>query len=212
VALTLAQGRSKVRSRTRHVNDTTRLTVADLDSYLNDAHRQLRRWLRKYAPALYLLRSDEIEVGVADIIELTSVSADFEAIYKVEYLVGESWRPVEPADPIDYNQHQAGGPTYRREGDYLYIGPDVRDSYTVRALYYENPATIADPDEAFAVPECLERALEYDACSQVAAADQDDPALWLQLKDAELTAAIPALRTGSGSQQQRAGLRSVMGY
>lgn len=211
MALTLAQGRSKVRSRTRHVTDTTRLTVADLDSYLNDSYRELRRFVRRHAPELYLLRSDEVDVGVNDSVELSSVTSDFEAIFKVMYLVGDAWWPVEPADPIDYNQHQAGGPTYRREGDFLYIGPDVRDSVTIQVFYYEVP-TISDPSAAFGIPEALERALEYDACAQVAASDQDDPSSWVQLRDADMAAAVPALRTGSGAQQQRAGLRSVMGY
>lgn len=215
--LTLEEGEDQVRVLTRHVGDTTRLPQTHLRVHLNAAYRQRRRWLRAGEdppnPELYLLVSPELEVAQDDDIQLTSVSVDFEAIFRVDFKVDDDhWRPVELADSIDYNQHVVGGPTYRREGDYLFIGPDVRDTYTIRVLYYENPPALDEDDDVFAIPEALERPLIYEACAFVAVADQDDPAGFIALRDDALREARPALLKSTGRHPQRAGLRKVMGY
>ena len=214
--LTLQQADDQVRVLTRHVGDTTRLTQTALWAHLNAAYRQRRRWLRSGdpapAPELYLLVSPEVEVGQDDDIQLTSVSVDFEAIFRVDYKVGDRWDLVELADSLAYNRHAVGAPTYRREGDYLFIGPDERDTQTIRVLYYENPEDLDEAADVFAVPEALERPLIYEACAFVAIADQDDPAGHLALLTGALAEAKAALKTSKGRHPQRAGLRKVMGY
>ena len=218
--LTLQEAEDQVRVLTRHVGDTTRLTQPALRGHLNAAYRQRRRWLRAEgpkgepapAPELYLLVSPELEVGQDDDIQLSSVSVDFEAIFRVDYKVGDCWDLVELADPLAYNRHAVGGPTYRREGDYLFIGPDVRATYTIRVLYYENPPALDEAADVFAVPEALERPVLYEACAFVAVADQDDPAGHLSLLTGALAEAKAALKTSKGRHPQRAGLRKVMGY
>lgn len=214
--LTLQEAEDQVRVLTKHVTDTTRLTQTALRVHLNAAYRQRRRWLRSGDPApnpeLYLLVSPELEVGQDDDIQLSSVSVDFEAVFRVDFKVGDHWRPVELADPIDYNQHAVGGPTYRREGDFLFIGPDVRDTFTIRVLYYVNPAALDESDDVFEIPEALERPLLYEACAFVAVADQDDPAGHLALLTGALAEAKAALKSSTGRHPSRAGLRKVMGY
>lgn len=214
--LTLAQAEEQVRILTRHVGDTTRLTQTALRLHLNAAYRQRRRWLRSGGdppnPELYLLITDEIDVAQDDDVQLSSVSHDFEAIFRVDFKVGESWVPVELADPLDYNQHATGRPTYRREGDFLFFGPDERDTLTVRILYYENPEDLDEDDDPFEVPEALERPVIYEACAFVAVADQDDPKGHMQLLSGALAEAKAALQSSTGRAPPRSGLRKVMGY
>lgn len=216
MSLTLQEAEDQVRVLTRHVGDTTRLTQAALRKHLNAAYKQRRRWLRAGddppAPELYLLITDEIDVAQDDDVQLSSVAHDFEAIFRVDYKIGDIWDLVELANPLAYNQHVTGKPTYRREGDFLLFGPDARDTLTVRILYYENPDNLDEEDDVFAVPESLERPVIHEACALVAVSDQDDPAGHLTLLAGALAEAKAELIVSKGRHPQRSGLQKVMGY
>lgn len=213
MALTLANGEALLRSLTKHTTDTTRLPQADAWLYLNNACRQVRTWLRGAAPKYFMLTSADQVVVAGGTVTLASISSAMEAPWRVDYKLtdGSGYRPMEAADALDPNTHQAPAYTWREENGVLRFGPDSLFEGTVRVLYHDAVADISSG--SFAIPVQCELPMVYRACGLVALADQDGAAAkqsWDAMADADLAKALPSLR--KNAHQQAAGLRRVMGY
>jgi len=226
VSLSLAQAETQVREFTRHDEDT-RVTQAQIRVWLHHEYRLLRSWLQDFAPSLYLVCSDEVAIAAGEELQLTSAESTFERLHRVDFLVGEVWRPMERANEVDVNNHVAGRFTFREEGGCLKFGPDDLFSGTVRVKYWGTPPTLEDDDDVFNLPFIMELPLIVRTCGWTYKRDfGDDTAIKAAYAEADLmlygvggsaTNPLPGsvahiMKQRHGTHRQSSGLRRVMGY
>lgn len=226
MALTLLQAETQVRELERHDVDE-RVTQAQIRVWLHHEYRELRRWLQDFAPSLYLVCSTEVPIAAGEELQLTSAESTFERLYRVEFKVGDVWRPMERASEVDVNNHVAGRYTFREEAGCLKFGPDDLFAGTVRVKYYGTPPTLEEDDDVFNIPVALETPLIVRTCGWLGWRDGEGvETLELAYAKADVmlygvggTAARP--RPGSaaalfkqrhGVHPQSSGLRRVLGY
>lgn len=226
--LTLAQARTAVRAKTRHLSDTVRLTDELLDLVLNQVYRELRAWLAGAAPthpSNRIVTSGHITIpdpttGALEI-ELRSDTFAYSKLFLVEYRhceTPEVWLPADPASMPDRNQ-AAGSPyTYREESGCLYFGPDWignnTDPVVFRVKFFETPPVLTEVDATFKIPVELERVFIYRAAAEMYENDGDlNLAAPLDKKATELLdKAEKVLKNRKGVHARQGGLVRRRGY
>lgn len=212
--MTLLEARNKVRKRTRHVNDTVRLTDPTLDEILNAKHRELRTELQGIAPTLHVEAGPELTVPTGE----TLSTAGAERVYRVERKdITDRWRPVPVADTVEPEQHAHGDIAWEERGGCITLHPEGEVSSAefglFRVLYYPLTADLTDPDHLFSIPSVLEDVLIYRACADVVGDDGDDKKAkyFLDSANTSLERIRPSLEARYGVHTADT-YREVLGY
>ncbi len=226
MSLTLLDAETRVRARTRHTNDTARLTSVVVKELLHTAYVELRSELETIVPQLYLAQSSDLVFPDGEINQIDTVAGAvrFTNLYRVEkcYVgtggqAGPGWRAVQAGSDEEPNVHQAGGPVFWRQGIYINLGPDTHSAATYRIFYHQTPALLVNPSDVFEIPESTIPVLLLKALAWVAFQDTAPPSAAASVKkthddmaDAALAKISPALRREYGVHGRRHGLKMVM--
>lgn len=220
-----------VRIRTQTVGDTTRLTPANLDLLLNKVHKELRTNLQEWAPTLYLHTTGNLVLAAGDTIALTSATAPFERLRRVEVrsfttVSGGSfdpqrWVPVERSGDVDAGRHIVPITFEMRNGEIVFH-PEGEVGGTFRVLYHWTPADLALAADLFQIPAVLDRVLITQTAVEVYEGFRDykerDKQLERVLLELNGPAGSPELGALSilaeqyGVHDDASGLREVQGY
>lgn len=221
-----------VRIRTQHVNDTTRLTQPNLQLLLNKQHKELRTFLQQWAPSLYLHTTGNLVLAAGDTIALTSATAPFERVWRVETrnfstASGGSfdpgrWIPIEPGNQVEPGAHGAAIITWEERNGEVILHPEGEVGGTFRVLYHWTPSDLALAADLFQIPAVLDRALitltameVYDAFRNYKERDAQRARADRELygsQDGSDPGAIAVLAEQYGAHSESAGLRQVQGY
>ena len=211
--MTLSEARSKVRTRTRHVNDTQRLTDAKLDEILNAKHRELRTELQGIYPSFNLTAGPELTVPTGD----TLSTGGAERVYRVERKIEDQWRPVPMAETVDPERHNYGLVAWEERGGCIVLHPEGEVSSaehgTFRVIYYPETVDLSDVGHTFTIPTMVEEVLIYRASAEVVSDDGDEKkaAYFDDKAEKALERVRPALEARYGVHSIE-GLREVYGY
>jgi hypothetical protein len=211
--LTLLEARTKVRKRTRHVNDAARLTDATLNEILNSKHAELRTELQGIAPSLNVATGPALTVPTGD----TLSTAGAERVIRVERMVLDHWRPVTMADIVEPEQHSYAPVVWEERGSCIVLHPEGEVSSEeygdFRVLYYALTVDLTDDAHTFSIPSSVNEVLIYRACAEVKADDGDEKAAkyFSEQADTTLERVRPALEARYGVHSIE-GMREVLGY
>jgi hypothetical protein len=213
VALTLIQARNKVRQKTRHVNDTTRVTDTLLNSILNEKYKELRTELQEIAPSFGLCTKEVTLTATGNQIGLTDVDPPFERMYKLEKLdrCGD-YREVKRADAVQPYRHAGACVAWEKRGSCIWLHPEGKVSGTFRVFYYGTPNDLTDDASLFAIPVPLESVLIYRACAEVNITRGDDPGAFEKKAEQRLEAVRDIVWLEYGIQDEQAGFEEVLPF
>ncbi len=220
MSLTLADAEARVRARTRHTNDTARLTSAVCKELLHTAYVELRAQIQVIVPQLYLAQSPDLALpdGQLNQIDTSNALARYASLYRVERMVNDiGWRVVERGSDENPNEHQTGSWTFTRQGVYINLGPDRFTGITVRVFYHQVPDVLVNPTDVFEIPDITIPVLLLKTIAWVTFQDTVPMSAAIAAKkavddlaDAELAKITPTLKQEYGVHAQRSGLRMVV--
>lgn len=209
--MTLGQAKTKIRIRTRHVNDTVRLTETALNQIVNDVYDELRLEMQQWAPTYGLVTGPALTFAAGDNLSLPGVSN----VFRVERKIFEQWRPVPQAETVDPEQIPYAEVAWELRHTCITLHPEGEVSSSehgeMRVLYWSELAELTDDGESFTLPEAMINVLVYRACAVVAMDDGDDPAAFEKLADKTLERVQPGIEARYGVHSME-GLREVLGY
>lgn len=212
--MTLLEARNLVRVRTRHVNDTVRLTDTNLNAILNAKHRELRTELQGIAPTLHIVAGPALTVPLGD----TLSTGGAERVQRVERKdANDQWRQVPMADTVEPEQHSYAAVAWEERGGCIILHPEglvSSEEYgEFRVLYYPLVNDLSAADDVFLIPSTVNEVLIYRACADVVGDDGDEKkAKYFEDKAAATLERVrPALEARYGVHAMET-FREVHGY
>lgn len=209
--MTLLQLKTRVRKRTKHVNDTVRLTETSLNDIVNRVYAELRTELQELAPSLNVTAGPELTVAAGD----TLSTGGTERVIRVERKINDVWRPVAMADTVEPEQHMFAEVAWEERGGCIVLHPEGEvtsaEFGVFRVLYYPVTTELTDDAHVFALPTLLENVLFYRCCAEVVEEDGDDPSVFEKQADKRLERIKPALMSRYGVHSIET-FREVLGY
>jgi hypothetical protein len=179
--LRLDAAEDRVRYRTQHVGDTTRLPQTRLREVLNRVYRQTRTKLQVWAPQLYVATSGDLVLTAVDQIGLTSVALPFEGIHRIETkaiavngfsTAFDTWQMVERSGGYP-EVHGSAFVTWEQRALLVFFHPEGYVSGTFRVLYHFTPTDLSDPAHIFELPAALDDYLISKAAEEVYQGDRN---------------------------------------
>jgi hypothetical protein len=211
--MTLGEAKGRVRTRTRHVNDTVRLTEAALNLIMNAKYAELRTELQGIAPTLHITAGPALTVPTGD----TLSTGGAERVARIERKIDDVWRPVPMADVVEPEQHMYASVAWEERGGCIVLHPEGEVSSAeygeFRVLYYPATSELTDDAHVFVIPTLVNDVLLYRASAEVVADDGDyTKAKYFEEKAASTLERIrPALEARYGVHSIE-GLREVVGW
>jgi hypothetical protein len=158
--VTFAEAITAVRSATRYdiaaPSTPTPVTDAQVTVWLNSEMHRFRRALNAEVPQLYRTTSSHtINAGAQTITK----PAGFEALVRLEKLVGATYVNVEPANPVD---QEIGNLGFEEVGGTYLIWPSASAPGTYRLIY-----AVAATAGTLEVPDGMEDVLVERVCARV---------------------------------------------
>jgi hypothetical protein len=142
--VTFAEAITAVRTATRYdTASPSPVTDAQVTVWLNSEMHRFRRQLNAEVPQLYRATSSNLTIAAGA--QTLTKPAGFEALVRVERLVGATWVNVEPANPVD---QELGNLGFEEVGGTYLIWPSASAPGTYRLVYNAaaNSGTLEVPD------------------------------------------------------------------
>jgi hypothetical protein len=173
--------RTRVRQRT-HYENSTFVTDAELNSWINDSYRELYDWLTATFDAYAVSQTDNV-ISSANTFALPS---DFYKLLGVDLLISAPDQ-YQTLPRIQFSDRNTAARGYELRGPNVVIYPySTAAGHTYRLFYVPTPTVLTADGDTLDGIDGFDELIVLDTCLKVVAKSSEDPSLFAAQKQAML--------------------------